>query len=389
MSQRKKKQKLSQEELEIHQMFGESDSNSTISTPNPGQPPKPNVNVSQASQAQAPPAQAPLAQAPQAPPFDYGKMQSMFEKMDNFMTQIHSSGILEKPDYYSSEYEENEENEDVIEIDNELPLHRPDSAPSRFGVNVNESQSSRVDATNQSEAPLIHPIDENNNFSAVPLPSIVPVASPVVSAPTAAVVLPDASLPLATDRPPVNWDPDLSLMAWAPLALDGKCEWSKKDREIFIAKFSPDPIHDHLFKAVPHPPELLSAIQDPVNLERDYLFKRSEAEQHFYSANQDLACGFRPLLEVMSSMKNKEDMKETRQLLANVFQSMSSATCRLSRGRRELVRRFIPLDTAPGLFKQQPSHHCLFGSKSIEEALQKANDSKKINKDLVMFRKRS
>ena len=61
MSQRKKKQKLSQEELEIHQMFGESDSNSTISTPNSGQPPKPNVNVSQASQAQAPPAQAPLA----------------------------------------------------------------------------------------------------------------------------------------------------------------------------------------------------------------------------------------------------------------------------------------------------------------------------------------
>ena len=327
MSQRKRK-KLSQEELEVHQMFGESDSNSTISTPNPGQPPKPNANISQAPQAQAPP-----AQAPQAPPFDFGKMQSMMEKMSSFMTEIHSSGILEKPSYVSSEYDEDP---GYIEIDNELPLNGPitdqDNGPTRFGVNVNEPQSSRVDATKYSDAPL----DENNNISAVPLPSVAPVANPVVSAPTAAVILPDASLPLATDRPPKNWDPDPSLLAWAEAALDGKCEWSKKDREVFIAKFSPDPIHDHLFKAVPNPPELLTAIQDPVNLERDYLFKRFEAEQHFYSANEDLSCGLRPLLDVMSSMKDKADMKETRQLLAYVFQSMASASCRLSRGRREL-----------------------------------------------------
>ena len=195
-----KEEKLSQEELEVHQMFGESDSNSTISTPNPGQPPKPNANISQAPQAQAPP-----AQAPQAPPFDFGKMQSMMEKMNSFMTEIHSSGILEKPSYVSSEYDEDP---GYIEIDNELPLNGPntaqDNGPTRFGVNVNEPQSSRVDATKYSDAPR----DENNNISAVPLPSVAPVANPFVSAPTAPVILPDASLPLATDRPPKNWDPD-------------------------------------------------------------------------------------------------------------------------------------------------------------------------------------
>ena len=46
-------------------------------------------------------------------------------------------------------------------------------------------------------------------------------------------------------------------------------------------------------------------------------------------------------------MKDREDMKETCQLLAYVFQSMASATCRLSRGRRELGQGFVPLDTAP------------------------------------------
>ena len=64
-------------------------------------------------------------------------------------------------------------------------------------------------------------------------------------------------------------------------------------------------------------------------------------------ANQDLSYGFRTLLEVMSSMKDRKDMKETHQLLAYVFQSMASATCRLSRGRRELGQGFVPLDTAP------------------------------------------
>ena len=76
-------------------------------------------------------------------------------------------------------------------------------------------------------------------------------------------------------------------------------------------------------------------------------------------------------------------MDATRHKLAKVFQGMASASCRISRGRRELGRRFVPLETAPSLFRAKPSHLCLFGGKSIDEAVQKAADSKKVNKDLV------
>ena len=81
-------------------------------------------------------------------------------------------------------------------------------------------------------------------------------------------------------------------------------------------------------------------------------------------------------------------MNDTRTQLAYVFQSMSSAICKISRSRRELGRRFVPLDSAPALFKIKPSPKCLFGSSSIESTIEKAVESKKVNKDLVYIPKK-
>ena len=193
--------------------------------------------------------------------------------------------------------------------------------------------------------------------------------------------LPDASLPLPSLRPPMNWDPDPSVLSWAISTLD-TCEWSKEDRETIIKEFSPNEAFDHIFTAVPNPPELLAAIKHKDNIERDFLFKRAETEHHLFSAAEDLSCGLRPLIEVISDLKGK-NMDKTRNLLAKVVQSMASASCKISRGRRELGRRFVPFETAPSLFKNKPSHQCLFGGSSIDAAVQKASDSKKVNKDLV------
>ena len=81
-------------------------------------------------------------------------------------------------------------------------------------------------------------------------------------------------------------------------------------------------------------------------------------------------------------------MLHNRTLLARVFQSMASAMSFLSRGRRELGRRFVPLDNAPALFREKPSPCCLFGGMSVEDAIEKAVSASKVNKDLVLMPKR-
>ena len=129
-------------------------------------------------------------------------------------------------------------------------------------------------------------------------------------------------------------------------------------------------------------------MKHPLTKERDYLFHRYEAESHFYSANMDLSAGLRPLLEVLSNTKDMSDMKHNRNLLARVFQAMASSSSHMSRGRRELGRPFVPLANAPALFRTKPSHFCLFGDKSLDEAVQKAVSKAKVNKDLVHVPKR-
>ena len=81
-------------------------------------------------------------------------------------------------------------------------------------------------------------------------------------------------------------------------------------------------------------------------------------------------------------------MAATRDKLATVYHGMCSNMSKTSRGRRELCRKFVPLDIAPALFKTQPSHHCLFGGNSIDEAVRTALDATSINKDLVIMPKR-
>ena len=94
-------------------------------------------------------------------------------------------------------------------------------------------------------------------------------------------------------------------------------------------------------------------------------------------------------LSLRSSQTLKEkNMDQTRALLAKVFQSMASVFCHISRGRRELGRRFVPLDTTPSLYKNKLSHQCIFGGSSIDTAVQKASDSKNVNKDLVFVLKK-
>ena len=62
---------------------------------------------------------------------------------------------------------------------------------------------------------------------------------------------------------------------------------------------------------------------------------------------------------------------------------MVASTVKISRGRRELGRRFVPLANASALFRTTPSHKSIFGSDSTEAAVEQTMKESKCNKSLV------
>ena len=159
--------------------------------------------------------------------------------------------------------------------------------------------------------------------------------------------------------------------------------WSAEDRKNLKSQFVPEPEHAHLFEPVSMPQEILDAMKHKSVTDSDYLFHRYAAELQFFKANGDLAAGFAPLLHVISNMTGVDGLEHDRYILGHVFHSMASTVDKISRGRRELARRFVPLENAPSLLKSKPTHSSIFGSSSTEAALDVATKAAKQNKELV------
>ena len=410
MPDRKKNKIKDADKKLVDDLFSASDSTETATETKTSKDSKTPKKGSKTKAPQAPQAsQAP--QAPQAPQASlnqfqqFQEFQKMFDTMKQFMKKVNDSGMLDALE--GSQDESNAESnvelnsESNVESNAESSSDEEPSPKIKFGF-VNEPESSGDEAPNgtlreappQADAPSAARLVINSNIaSCSKTPDIVPV--PVLSksiggsaatdtaatSPSLAAPMPDASLPSSSIRPPHNWNPDPEVLAWAVQTLD-LCEWSKEDRAMFEKKYSTDPAHDHLFTAVANPPDLLNTLRSKVMTNKDYYFNRAEAEQYFYDANKDLSCGLRPLIDILSTLKG-QGMDNIRTPLAHVFQSISSALSNISRGRRELVRRFVPSDSQPALYRSKPSHQCLFGYSSIDEAMAKACEAKKINKDLV------
>ena len=362
-----KRRRLSPEELEIHQLLSPDDSTSTISAPAPAQrgPVKILSNMRPDTQA---PATATIADV----------RNIVNEMSTNIFSQL-KDFMQSQDNETSSEYSD----EDDEELASEHLSENEDDAPF-FDVNVNEPLRSDVSggAVQQPTLPgaarSVIPGGGDSNAAMSSAPEL----------PTnPQVVAPDPSLPSLSSRAPQNWSPDLSTLAWVDNCLDTK-EWTEADRAAIVVQHSPDPDLDHLFTAVPTPDSLVKAMESSVTKERDYLFSRAEADRLFYEGAKDLSCSSRLLVSVLSDMKDDED-KTVRNKLAKVFEGMASCMSQTSRGRRELGRRFVPFAIAPALFKMKPSHHCLFGKKSLEEAIAAAQQASAINEDLVIMPKRA
>ena len=373
---------LAPDELEIQEVLSPSGSQRTMSADN--------VTPAQAPRARAPPLptsqQPPPIQVHPQPAFGSESMKQLSEMVSQSLivalTTAKISGLQiggpidyiepEEPMQCNEEGEE-EEGDDFCDLPSGRPAGARTDGPAAsdkfFGVHVNEPTAAPV-----------HP----GPAPAAPLEPQV-VVQPIV--PEDDIVVPDASLPGSSSDVPPNWHPLSSVLAWANHQIDN-CEFSAADRDAIIKQFVPEVQFQHLFEAVPTPPDLLTALKHPATKESDYLFRRSETENFLYTANRDLCCGLRPLIEVISGLTGIPDQERNRFLLGQVYQCLSSAVSHLSRGRRELGRRFVPLTNAAALYRRKPSHLSIFGGSSVSEAVQGAVAESKVNKDLVILPKK-
>ena len=232
------------------------------------------------------------------------------------------------------------------------PLVAIDTSNIDFGIDVNPP----------------HNRDEDGNGLGYDEPSIVIPADALISNPksTKSSVVADQNLPQNNSDIP-NWFPDEGVLLWAESIVDS--EWSIDDRKAVMKQFIPEKEHKHLFDAVQMPPKALEAIKHQLTSEKDYLFKRSTTETYLYNVNLDITTCYRPLLEVISNLTDVPDQHENRYLLGKVFQGLSSSAIRLSRGRRELARKFVPLSNAPAIFRTTPSHKSVFGGSLLKHQL--------------------
>ena len=355
---------LSAEEMEIQEVLSDShNSQSTGRTDNADPPP---ANLSTANLSIE----------------CMEKLSGMFSSsLSKTMIEVFKDhGMFDNEDSGESKGPEEGEDDSESEADKELPSGWPCQDSDIDNNNNNSSKSlPKFGIVNEEKSDL------GASYSKAPKVSIQSKSDGPVDPD---VVEPDQSLPSAvTSRAPTNWHPHPQVLAWAVKEVDN-CDWSAAVREIFESDFSPEEKHDHLFTAVKAPQEMLDAEQHPDIKKKDYLFKRFETEEFLHDANKDIVCGYRPLLEVISNLTDIPEMAKNRNLLAHVFQCMASSANNISRGRRELGRRFVPLENASALFRTKPSHHSFFGDSSDDTAVTKAVAEAKVNKSLVIMPKK-
>ena len=365
-----RKKGLSREELEIQRVLSPSSQGTQSGGVTPGQT---GITI------HADPApQAPVAIADES-----------MEKLATLMGRSISLAVKREfrrrdrydEDHYDDDYDDYDEDDYDDFIDGTDRANSKGDEPLEVNVIVDNNNNDIYDVPLSSNPLPLHGIGVDANTRADK-----PV-DPVPPTPTPAIKI-DKSLPQAKQgRPVTNWYPCEEVLAWAADVIDG-LEMTDQDRKDVAVEFSPEVKWDHLFTAVSPPEGMTKAMEHAETKRNDYLFNRFAAEQDFQRCHADLTCGMRLVLQVISDLKKTPGTDKNRYELGRLYQFMTSAASHGMRGRRELGRKFVPLENQPALFATQPSHYSFFGGPSVESAVTQAVADTKVNKDLVIMPKK-
>ena len=209
-------------------------------------------------------------------------------------------------------------------------------------------------------------------------------SAPLSAPPSTPADEPDPDLPILDKRLPVNWAPSNKIVTFIKKAVDE--EWTKEKRQLIVDRFNAKAEYDEFLLPVKMPKKLYRALKSPVTKKRDYLLSRLEVERQLFNASFDLCIALRPLMEVFDlvlAMPPNASTKNIKNLIGYSIMAVCSANLKISRGRREVARRFVRLDWAEDLYASKPSHACVFGGTSLDDAVKAARESSKTDDSLV------
>ena len=297
--------------------------------------------------------------------------------------------------------DDHEIDEDMPEVDevgmDAVQLEDTASRLEIFGDDVNEydSEDEYYDEDHDDDHDIDNPVHSyvtvkdsstsSRNPPQVIIPPNVEQSSSSIP-PTDSTDEPDPDLPSLLPRLPSNWHPKSKITNFLKAAANN--EWTKDQRQKIIEKYHTNEEFDSYLLPVKMPTKLYKSLKSPAAKKKDYLFNRQEAEKHLYNANYDLCTALRPLIEAISQLSDVPNCGFIKNLLGHTIMGILSANIKISRGRREVSRRFVRLDWAEALYSKAPSNVSLFGGASLDEAVKAAKESSKTDDSLVYIPKK-
>ena len=248
-----------------------------------------------------------------------------------------------------------------------ITVHNDDTAPpSRISHNDANMEAGRrvIEIGDRSEGLLVPPSQVQNLAE----DSNDPDPSPPAQKAGVAV---DKGLHMPTKRVP-NWNPPIEILNWASQTFDN--EWSAEDLKKYEDKYIPPKDFQHLFTPIPLEKFMEESLSSQNTRDTDYIFNRRETERLMFRAAKDLCAAYGPFFEVLHLLGQRGDCQDERLILSEGILGIASAMHKISRARRELLRRYFRLEISKNLYSFDPSHSQLFGGSSLEARVQQAQN---------------
>ena len=91
-----------------------------------------------------------------------------------------------------------------------------------------------------------------------------------------------------------------------------------------------------------------------------------------FRAAKDICASYGPILHALGSLASKKDTSNERNLQSEGILGIASAMLKITRARRELLRRYFDIGVARELYTFDPSHTQFFGGSSLNDRVKEA-----------------
>ena len=169
-----------------------------------------------------------------------------------------------------------------------------------------------------------------------------------------------------------NWNPPAGILKWANKTFD--YEWDSDQVKEYESKYVAPKEYTHLFTPIPLTKAMDQALNSQYTKDTDFIFNRRETERFLFRASRDICASYGPFFQVLALLGEKGNCKYERAILSEGVLGIASAMNKITRARRELLRRYFKLDVAKVLYTYDPSHSQFFGGNSLDERVKEAKE---------------